>query len=124
VVIALKSKATIMPVVQYGVEKFSENIKKLRRTKITMQVGAPFMICPSSTYPDKKERQLIADEIMYQMAELLPAEYRGYYSDLSKTTTNYLNFDVPIIKSIHQPWWHKIANAVRKYFFTAKNTAA
>jgi hypothetical protein len=46
---------------------------------------------------------LIADEIMYQMAELLPAEYRGYYSDLSKTTTNYLNFDVPIIKSIHQP---------------------
>ena len=101
VVIALKSKATIMPIVQYGGEKFYENIKKLRRTKITMQVGAPFMICPGSTYPDKEERQLIADEIMYQMAELLPAEYRGYYSDLSKTTTNYLNFDVPIIKSIH-----------------------
>ncbi len=104
VVIALKSKATIMPVVQYGGEKFFENIKKLRRTKITMQVGAPFVICPSSNYPDKKERRMIADEIMYQMAELLPAEYRGYYSDLSKTTTNYLNFDVPIIKSIHQPW--------------------
>ena len=101
VVIALKSKATIMPIVQYGGEKFSENIKKLRRTKITMRVGTPFMICPSSTYPDKGERQLIADEIMYQMAELLPAEYRGYYSDLSKTTTNYLNFDLPIIKSIH-----------------------
>lgn len=97
VVIALKSKATIMPIVQYGGEKFYENIKKLRRTKITMRVGAPFMICPSSTYPDKEERQLIADEIMYQMAELLPAEYRGYYSDLSKTTTNYLNFDLPII---------------------------
>ncbi len=103
VVIALKSNATIMPVVQYGVEKFYKNIKKLRRTKITVQVGTPFMICPSNTYPGKKERQLIADEIMYQIAELLPAENRGYYSDLSKTTTNYLNFDVPIIKSIHQP---------------------
>src|SRR4030043_1963138 len=124
VLIALKSKAAIMPIVQYGEEKLSENIKKLRRTKVTMQVGAPFMICPGSTYPDTEDRQLIADEIMYQMAKLLPAEYRGYYSDLSKTTTNYLNFDVRIIKSIHQPWWHKIANAVRNYFFTAKNTAA
>jgi len=124
VVIALKSKAPIMPIVQYGGEKFSKNIKKLRRTKITMLVGAPFMICSSSTYPDKEERQLIADEIMYQMAELLPAGYRGYYSDLSKATTNYLSFDVLITKSIHQPWWQKVTNAVRKYFPTAKNSAA
>lgn len=124
VVIALKSEATIMPVVQYGGEKFFKNFKKLRRTKITIQVGAPFMIGPGSTYPDKKERRLIADEIMYQMAKLLPAEYRGYYSDLSKTTTNYLKFDVPGIKSIHQPWWQKVANAVRNYFSTARNPAA
>ena len=98
VVIALKSKATIMPIVQYGGEKFSQNIKKLRRTKITMKVGAPFVICPGSAYPGKEERRLIADEIMYQIAELLPAEYRGYYSDLNKATTNYLNFNVPEIK--------------------------
>jgi 1-acyl-sn-glycerol-3-phosphate acyltransferase len=123
VLIALKSKATIMPIVQYGGEKFYKNIKKLRRTKITMQVGVPFTICSSSTYPDKEERQLIADEIMYQMAKLLPAEYRGYYSDLSKTTTNYLNFDVPRIKSIRQRWRQKIRNAARKYFSTARNPA-
>ncbi len=123
VVIAMKSKATIMPVVQYGGEKFFENIKKLRRTKVTIQVGAPFMTSPGSAYPDKKERQLIADEIMYQVAELLPAEYRGYYSDLSKATTNYLNFDVPVIKPIHQSRWHKIGNAVRNYFSFARNPA-
>lgn len=123
VVIALKSKATIMPVAQYGMEKFFGNIKKLRRTKITIRVGEPFMISPGSAYPDKKERQLIADEIMYQIAELLPAEYRGYYSDLSKATTNYLNFDVPITKSIQQPWRHKIANTARKYFSIARNNA-
>ncbi|OPL17487.1 MAG: hypothetical protein AVO38_00440 [delta proteobacterium ML8_D] len=123
VVIAMKSKATIMPVVQYGGEKFFENIKKLRRTKVTIQVGAPFIISPGSAYPDKEERQLIADEIMYQVAELLPAEYRGYYSDLSKATTNYLNFDVPVIKPIHHPRWHKIANAVRNYFSFARNPA-
>lgn len=123
VVIALKSGATIMPVVQYGGEKFYENIKKLRRTKITIQVGVPFMIHPGSKYPGKEERRLITDEIMYQIAELLPAEYRGYYSDLSKAATNYLNFDVPIVKSIYQPRWHKVVNTVRKYFSTARNTA-
>jgi len=124
VVIALKSKARIMPIVQYGGEKFSENIKKLRRTKIIMQVGSPFMICPSSSYPDKEERQFIADEIMYQMAKLLPAKYRGYYSDLSKATTNYLNFDVPVFKSNPQPWWQKTVDAFRKYFANVENPAA
>src|SRR4030042_2164670 len=39
VVIALKSKATIMPIVQYGGEKFYKNITNMRRTKITIQVG-------------------------------------------------------------------------------------
>lgn len=123
VVIALKSKAPIIPVVQYGGQNFSGNIKKLRRTKITIHVGVPFMISPGSAYPGKKERRLITDEIMYQIAKLLPAEYRGYYSDLNKATTNYLNFDVPVIKSIHQPRWHKIANLVRNYFPIARNPA-
>jgi 1-acyl-sn-glycerol-3-phosphate acyltransferase len=123
VVVALKSKAPIMPVVQYGGEKFSGNIKKLRRTKVIIRVGAPFFISPKSSYPGKEERQLITDEIMYQLAMLLPPEYRGYYSDLSKATTNYLNFDVPVIKSVSQPWRQKVANAVRKYFSTANDTA-
>jgi 1-acyl-sn-glycerol-3-phosphate acyltransferase len=124
VLIALKSNAAIMPIVQYGGENFYENIKRLRRTKITMQVGAPFKISPESIRPDKRERQLIADEIMYQMAELLPAKYRGYYSDLSKTTTNYLNFDVPAIKPTNQTWFNKAAEMIKKYFSTAKNPAA
>ncbi len=124
VFIALKSKAPIVPVVQYGGEKVYSNIKKLRRTKVAVRVGAPFTVCSNSIYPDKKERQLIADEIMYQVAMLLPAEYRGYYSDLSKATTDYLNFDVPVIKSVQQPMWHKIANAVRNYFSSARDTAS
>jgi hypothetical protein len=28
--------------------------------------------------------------MMYQLAILLPEKYRGYYSDLSKMSTNYL----------------------------------
>ena len=38
-------------------------------------------------------RQEMADEIMYQLAALLPEQYRGEYTDLSQMTTQYLNFD-------------------------------
>lgn len=123
VILALKSKVPIIPIVQYGGEKFFENIKKLRRTNITMQIGQPFLVCPTNDHPDKEERQKIADEIMYQIAKLLPEEYRGYYSDLQRLTTNNLSFDVQISKSTHQSWRQKIANSIREYFSTAKNPA-
>lgn len=93
IIVALKSKVPILPIVHYGAEHFSENFKKLKRTKITFQVGEPFILKPSCPFPRKDERQLMTDEIMYQLAKLLPEKYRGYYSDLSKTTTQFLNFD-------------------------------
>jgi hypothetical protein len=40
-------------------------------------------------------RQEMVDEIMYQLAALLPPEHRGAYHDLSKATEVYLRFDPP-----------------------------
>jgi 1-acyl-sn-glycerol-3-phosphate acyltransferase len=94
IVVALKSKAPILPIVHYGAEAFQENFKKFKRTKITYRVGEPFLLNPSCPYPKREERQLITDEIMYQLAKILPEEYRGYYSDLSKATTRFLDFDI------------------------------
>jgi hypothetical protein len=37
-------------------------------------------------------RQQMVDEIMYQIAALLPPGYRGYYSDLAAATERYLEF--------------------------------
>jgi len=37
-------------------------------------------------------RQKMVDEMMYQMAKLLPESYRGYYADLEKATEKYLRF--------------------------------
>jgi hypothetical protein len=37
-------------------------------------------------------RQQMADEIMYQIAALLPPSYRGVYSDLATATETYLSF--------------------------------
>jgi hypothetical protein len=35
-------------------------------------------------------RQEIVDDMMYELAKLLPEEYRGVYSDLSKATGKYI----------------------------------
>lgn len=94
VVVVLKSNVPILPIVHYGTEHFSHNFRKFHRTRITVKVGKPFFINPGSAYPNKKERQLMTDEIMFQLAKLLPEKNRGYYADLSKATTHYLNFDL------------------------------
>ena len=36
----------------------------------------------------------MTDEAMYRIAALLPESLRGIYSDLSRATTDYLDFDV------------------------------
>lgn len=92
VLVALKTGVPILPIVQYGSEQFTTCIRKLRRTRITFKVGEPFLLRPGSPHPKKEERQIITDEIMYQLARLLPEEYRGYYADLSKATTQHLDF--------------------------------
>lgn len=94
VLVALKSHAPILPIVQIGAENFGQNFKRFKRTPITIKVGEPFLISPGSPHPRKEERQQITDEIMYQIAKLLPEGNRGYYSDLSKATTKFLNFDI------------------------------
>ncbi|MCJ7695500.1 MAG: 1-acyl-sn-glycerol-3-phosphate acyltransferase [Anaerolineaceae bacterium] len=95
IAIAQKSGVPIIPVVSYGAEEFHDNYKKLIRTKIFFEVGKPFVLNLNSNYPDKAKRKAITDEIMYQMAIILPEKYRGYYSDLSKLSTNYLKFIDP-----------------------------
>jgi hypothetical protein len=38
----------------------------------------------------RQVRQQMIDEVMYQMAALLPPAYRGVYSDLDAATEEYL----------------------------------
>jgi 1-acyl-sn-glycerol-3-phosphate acyltransferase len=88
--IAQKSGATIIPVVCYGAEEFHNNFRKLKRTRINFVIGQPFRLNLDTSYPDKDVRNQITDEMMYQLAYLLPEKYRGYYTELSKMSTNYL----------------------------------
>jgi 1-acyl-sn-glycerol-3-phosphate acyltransferase len=92
VTLAHLSDAPILPLVYFGGEKLHDNLYKLRRTDFHIRVGRAFIL----SFPDKKlDRDLrikMVDEIMYQIASLLPTEYRGYYADLSQLSTNYINF--------------------------------
>ncbi len=92
VALALWSGAPVLPIAHWGGEHFRHNLKRLRRTEIFVRVGRPFVVQAPQPHLSRDERQHIADEMMYQLAALLPEAYRGAYSDLSQATTTYLRF--------------------------------
>lgn len=92
VTLALRSGAPLLPIVYYGNERFRKNIVRLRRTEFTIRVGRPFYLQIGEHKARRQVRQAITDEIMYQLAMLLPVPYRGVYADLDAATQNYLRF--------------------------------
>lgn len=71
----------IVPVAITGTETVIEKLKKFRRPQLTVRIGIPFNL-PSV---DRRERDILldryTDEIMCHIAAMLPAEYRGVYTD-------------------------------------------
>jgi 1-acyl-sn-glycerol-3-phosphate acyltransferase len=90
VALALRSQAALMPICFYGYENFWSNLKRLRRSDFHIRVGMAFCIQLDGGTPDKDARQIITDEIMYKIAELLPAQYRGVYADVDSVQYRYL----------------------------------
>lgn len=95
VLLALKSGAPLLPVLYYGGEDFWQNLRRLRRTEFNIVVGEPFTLAPGDVRISGDVRQRMLNEIMYQMASILPPEYRGVYSDLDKATQNFIRFCDP-----------------------------
>lgn len=92
VTLALHSGAPLQPVVYYGGELVHDNLRRLRRTEFHIRVGRFFHLNTQGVRVTRDMRQQITDEIMFQLAALLPAEYRGVYKDLGAATSGYLNF--------------------------------
>lgn len=81
--LAVMSNICILPVGLVGTEGIFDNLRRLRRTPITVCIGPPFgplSIDPALT-GQARRRQLdaLTDEMMARIAELLPPENRGYY---------------------------------------------
>lgn len=92
VLLALRSGAPILPLAYYGGECFHDNLRRLRRTEFRIIVGEPFYLDAGGTKVTRAVRQHMVDEMMCQVAALLPQEYRGVYADLSAATERYLRF--------------------------------
>jgi 1-acyl-sn-glycerol-3-phosphate acyltransferase len=87
------SGAPIIPLGGYGHENYIDDLKRFHRPTYHLAMGKPFRLDSGGKRVKGDMRQEMADEVMYQLAALLPERYRGEYADLSKATTKYLNFD-------------------------------
>jgi len=90
--LALRSGAPVLPIIHHGGELFWSNLSRLRRTDFHIVVGQPFYLDAGGVKVNRQVRRQMTDEIMYQMAALLPPAYRGVYSDLAVATEMYLRF--------------------------------
>jgi 1-acyl-sn-glycerol-3-phosphate acyltransferase len=93
ILMALHSGAPLLPVVHYGSENYQENLKRLRRTDLHYVVGHPFRVDTGGQRVTSAIRQQMIDEVMFQMAGLLPPQYRGAYADLNSAPQKYLIFE-------------------------------
>jgi len=90
VTLALHTGAPVIPIAHWGGENFMKNLKRFKRTDFHIRVGKPFRVETGGIKVTGEIRQQIVDDMMYELAKLLPEEYRGAYSDLDKATGKYI----------------------------------
>ena len=90
VTLALHTGAPVLPVAHWGGEKLMKNLKRFKRTDFHIRLGEPFKVDVQGVKVTSEIRQQIVDEMMYEIAKLMPEEYRGAYSDLNKATGKFL----------------------------------
>ncbi len=98
--LAVRSGAPVMPFAHFGGEKMWDNLKHLKRTDFYLRVGNPFKVDLHGERMNKENSQKIADEIMFQIAAMLPPYYRGYYSHLEQATEEYLHFEPGVASNL------------------------
>jgi 1-acyl-sn-glycerol-3-phosphate acyltransferase len=95
VTLALQSGAPVLPLAFHGGELLGRNLRRLRRTHFHVVVGQPFCLDPGGEPVTRAVRQRMVDEIMAQIAHLLPDRYRGCYAGAHGTPQEYISFCTP-----------------------------
>jgi len=81
--IAQKADCPVLPVAVTGTRECLPKGKLWpRRVPVTVRFGKPFMVRQRRASGDRVSHEEAADAIMLKIAELLPADKRGAYSDL------------------------------------------
>ncbi len=79
--LAVRAGVPILPVALSGTEDAIDKMKQFKRPHITAQYGKPI---PAPVLDrDNREEQLqqLTDEVMCQIASMLPEHYHGFYKD-------------------------------------------
>lgn len=92
VTLALHSGVPILPLAHWGAENFSANLKRMKRTEFHIRIGRPFYLEVGGQKITPALRQRIADEIMAEIAALLPPQYRGVYAETYPFSSQYLRY--------------------------------
>jgi 1-acyl-sn-glycerol-3-phosphate acyltransferase len=81
--LAARTGATILPVGIDGADELFPSLGKLRRARVTARIGKPYGPFRVEGRGQQRRQQLdeIGHEITRRIAELIPPEKRGYYSD-------------------------------------------
>ena len=90
-ILALRSGAPILPIAHWGGEDHFRNLLRFKRTHFHIRVGEPFTLNTEGVKISGEVRQQVVDEMMYELAALLPQEYRGEYSNMNKSTKKYID---------------------------------
>ena len=91
--LATRADVPIVPIAHWGLHEMGKHLKRFRRPPATVRVGRPFYLRkPGGGTIGRSERAKMVDEMMYQLAVLLPPEFRGAYADLEKMTTDYISY--------------------------------
>ncbi len=100
--LATMRRVPVYPIVHWGFRGAGACMRRLRRSRVVFRAGRPFYVkatAGSVSRPNPSELRAITDEMMYQIAHLLPEQMRGHYGDLSRATTDHLEFiDRPAIE--------------------------
>ena len=92
--IATRSDAVIVPTAIYDTDHWKEDlVRPWRRTPIKISYGPAFRLHnPTGERVPRDTLHRMTDEMMYQLALLLPERNRGEYARLDQHTTEFLEF--------------------------------
>jgi 1-acyl-sn-glycerol-3-phosphate acyltransferase len=79
--LADSSGAAIVPMGLVGAEQITSSLKRLRRQRVSLRIGKPFVLPPLDEDNRAASLRANTDEVMCRIAALLPESYRGMYAD-------------------------------------------
>jgi 1-acyl-sn-glycerol-3-phosphate acyltransferase len=89
VMLAIRAGVPLLPLAHWGGESFLRNLAHFKRTDFHIRVGDPICLKLDGVRMTREIRQQIVDEMMYRLAELMPANYRGEYEKVTASEKIY-----------------------------------